>query len=183
MSTRWLQLLLALSLLLNTFVLVGFVYRSWIEPPAFERHGPPPPPPGPRPGVLEMVTHDLDLDDTQRQALKAVFDQYAEDRRERVREIQKLREQIAAEYRKPAVDLAKLDSLVDQLTKLRAEFQKEIFHALAQVEGQLRPEQRQRMHQMMADRLSAPFGRPPPNPAAQPGPPPGPGARPGRPPQ
>ena len=45
MSSRLIQLLLALSLLLNTFVLVGFVYRSWIEPPAFERHAPPPPPP------------------------------------------------------------------------------------------------------------------------------------------
>jgi Spy/CpxP family protein refolding chaperone len=183
MSTRWLQLLLALSLLLNTFVLMGFVYRSWIEPPPMEHPGPPPPPPGPRPSPLETLVHDLDLDASQRQALKTVFDQYTEDRRERVREIQKLREQIAAEYRKPTVDLARLDTLVDQVTKLRAEFQKEMFHALAQVEGQLRPEQRQRMHQMMADRLSTPFGRPPANTAGQPGPPPGPGARPGRPPQ
>jgi Spy/CpxP family protein refolding chaperone len=179
MSSRWLQLLLALSLLLNTFVLAGFVYRSWIMPPGFERTGPPPPPPpGQRPSALEMVTHELDLDDTQKHALKAVFDQYSTARRDRVREIQKLREQIAAEYRKPAVDLARLDSLVDELTKLRAEFQKETFHALAQVEGQLKPEQRQRMHQVMADRLSAPFGRPPGNPPGQGGPP---GA--GRPPQ
>ncbi|MEA2853200.1 MAG: hypothetical protein QOE02_3219, partial [Rhodospirillaceae bacterium] len=34
MSSRLIQVLLALSLLLNTFVLAGFVYRSWIEPPA-----------------------------------------------------------------------------------------------------------------------------------------------------
>jgi Spy/CpxP family protein refolding chaperone len=121
------------------------------------------------------VANDLDLDASQRQALKSVFDQYAEDRRARVREIQKLREQIAAEYRKPTVDLAHLDTLVDQLTKLRADFQKDMFHALAQVEGQLKPEQRQHLHQMMADRLSAPFGRPPQNPP--------PGTRPGRPPQ
>src|SRR5262249_40183617 len=134
MSTRWLQLLLALSLLLNTFVLAGFVYRSWIMPPGFERGGPPPPPPGPRTSALEMVTHELDLSDAQRQSLKAVFDQYATARRERVREIQKLREQIAAEYRKPTVDLARLDMLVDELTKLRAEFQKEMFRSLAQVE-------------------------------------------------
>jgi Spy/CpxP family protein refolding chaperone len=181
MSTRWLQLLLALSLLLNTFVLGGFVYRSWIAPPVFER-GPPPPPPGQRPSALEMITHELDLDDAQKRALKAVFDQYATARRERIREIQKLREQIAAEYRKPTVDLARLDSLVDDLTKLRAEFQKEMFHALAQVEGQLKPEQRQRMHQVMAERLSQPFGRPPGNPPG-PGGPPGAGPPPGRPPQ
>jgi len=37
MSSRLIQVLLALSLLLNTFVLVGFVYRSWIVPPPFER--------------------------------------------------------------------------------------------------------------------------------------------------
>jgi Spy/CpxP family protein refolding chaperone len=178
MSTRWLQLLLTLSLLLNTFVLGGFVYRSWIAPPIFERAGPPPPPPGQRPSPLEMITHELDLDDAQKHALKAVFDQFATARRERIREIQKIREQIAAEYRKPTVDLARLDSLVDDLTKLRAEFQKETFHALAQVEGQLKPEQRQRMHQVMAERLSAPFGRPP----GQAGPP-GSGPPPGRPPQ
>ena len=40
MSSRLMQVLLALSLLLNTFVLAGFVYRSWIEPPAFERRAP-----------------------------------------------------------------------------------------------------------------------------------------------
>ena len=68
MSSRlMLQVLLALSLMLNAFVLAGFVYRSWIVPPPFERQMPPPLPPQqgqapPRPSVLEMVTRDLDLD-------------------------------------------------------------------------------------------------------------------------
>jgi Spy/CpxP family protein refolding chaperone len=156
MSTRWLQLLLALSLLLNTFVLVGFVYRSWIVPPAVEH---PRPPPWPRPSALEMAAHDLELDDAQREALKKVLDQYAAERRERFREIQKLREQIAAEYRKPTIDLARLDALVDQNTRVWAELQREMFGALAQVEDKLNPDQRQHLHQMMADRLSNPFGR------------------------
>jgi len=43
----------ALSLLLNTFVLVGFIYRSWIEPPPLERPASSPPPPGQRPSALE----------------------------------------------------------------------------------------------------------------------------------
>ena len=76
MSSRLTQVLLALSLLLNTFVLVGFVYRSWIAPPHV-RALPTPPPPGQRPSALETVTHDLNLDDSQRQALRGVFDQYA----------------------------------------------------------------------------------------------------------
>ena len=46
MSSRLTQVLLALSLLLNCFVLAGFVWRTWIEPPALHRAGGPPP--GPR---------------------------------------------------------------------------------------------------------------------------------------
>ena len=37
MTSRWLQILLGLSLLLNAFVLAGFVWRTWIEPPHFAR--------------------------------------------------------------------------------------------------------------------------------------------------
>jgi len=175
MSSRLIQVLLALSLLLNTFVLAGFVYRSWIEPPAFERHLPPPPPPGQRPSPLETMAHDLSLDDGQRQALRAVFEQYSATRRERQREIQKVREQIASEYKNPTVDMARIDTLIDQLTKLRAEQQKEYLGSLNQLAAQLKPEQRDRMHQILAERLAMPFGQRPPGGGSGPGP--------GRPPQ
>ena len=146
MSSRLMQVLLALSLLLNTFVLAGFVYRSWIEPPAFERR--PPPPPGQRPSPLETMAHDLNLNDGERQALRAVFEQYSATRRERQREIQKVREQIAAEYKNPTVDMARIDTLIDQLTKLRAAQQKEYLGSLNQLAAKLKPEQRDRMHQI-----------------------------------
>jgi Spy/CpxP family protein refolding chaperone len=159
MSSRLIQVLLALSLLLNTFVLVGFVYRSWIVPPPLDRAGPPP---GQRPSVLEVVTHDLNLDDAQRQALHSAFDQYAVGRRERLHEIQKLREQLATEYKRPSIDMARVDVLIDQLTKLRADMQKETLRSFTQLETQLKPEQRERMHQILAERLaSPPVGRPP----------------------
>ena len=174
MSSRLIQVLLALSLLLNTFVLAGFVYRSWIEPPAFERHLPPPPP-GQRPSPLETMAHDLSLDDGQRQALRAVFDQYSTTRRERQRDVQKVREQIAAEYKHPTVDMTRVDALIDQLTKLRAEQQKEYLGSLNQLAAQLKPEQRDRMHQILAERLAMPFGQRPPGGGSGPGP--------GRPPQ
>jgi Spy/CpxP family protein refolding chaperone len=187
MSSRLLlQVLLALSLMLNAFVLAGFVYRSWIAPPPFERQMPPPPPQAARPSVLEVVTRDLDLDDRQLTALKGVFDQYATLRRERLRDIQKLREQLAAEYRRPTVEMARIDGLIDQLTKARAEQQKETLRSFAQLEAQLSPQQRERMHQILADRMAQPFyGARPPGPPQGPGPGPGPGAGPGpgRPPQ
>jgi Spy/CpxP family protein refolding chaperone len=172
MSSRMTQVLLALSLLLNTFVLAGFIYRSWIEPPPFEHRLPPPPGPGSRPSPLEMVTHDLDLDDKQREALRTVVDRYAAGRRDRYREIQKLREQISGEYRS-AADLTRIDALIDRLTKLRADQQKETFRSLADLEPFLKPAQRERLHQVLAERLAAPFQRPPGQ-----GPGPGPGARP-----
>ncbi len=172
MSSRLIQLLLALSLLLNTFVLVGFVYRSWIAPPPFERHMPPPPgPPGSRPGPLDIVVHELDLDDAQRQALRGVFDHYSTMRRERLSEILKLREQIAAEYSRPATDIARVETLIDQLTKLRADLQKETLRSIFQLEPQLKPEQREHLHRILAERLAGPPR------------PPGAGPNPGRPPQ
>ena len=166
MSSRLMQVLLALSLLLNTFVLAGFVYRSWIEPPAFERRLPPPPP-GQRPSPLETMAHDLNLDDTQRQALRTVFEQYSTIRRERQREIQKVREQIAAEYKHPTVDMARVDTLIDQLTKLRAEQQKENLRSISQLSPHLRPEQRDELHKILAERYGGGWGGRPGGPGGQ----------------
>lgn len=179
MSSRMMQILLALSLLLNTFVLAGFVYRSWIAPPEFE-HRPPPPPPGPRPSPLEMVARDLDLDEGQRAKLRGVIDQYAATRRDRQREIQKLRDQVAAEYRRPTIDMARIDPIIEQLGRLRVEQQRETLRSFAEFDPQLTPQQRERMHHLLADRLSGPPWPRPPGQGPGQGPAPG---GPGRPPQ
>lgn len=153
MSSRLLRLLLGLSLLLNTFVLVGFIYRSWIVPPPFERHAPPS---GPRPSATETVMHEVGLDDEQRKSLRPTLDRYLAERRERLREIQKLRDELSDEYKRPAVDMTRVDGLVDKLAKLRGELQKEMLHSLDRFGGQLKPAQRERMHQILAERLAAP---------------------------
>jgi Spy/CpxP family protein refolding chaperone len=163
MTSRWLQILLGLSLLLNAFVLAGFVWRTWIEPPHFARqfvHGPPP---GSRPSPLEVVSRELELDDRQRAELKDLFDRYGKARYERYDEIRKLREQMGAELREPGFDLAKLDGLVDQMMVLRVEQQKEYLRAFAELGPKLKPEQRERLHKFLADRYSG-RGRPPPPP-------------------
>ena len=91
MGSRLIQVLLGLSLLLNTFVLVGFVYSSWISPPTFERHmPPPPPPPGPRPSPVEMLIKDLGLDDSQRGAVRGQLELCTAARRSRYRQHQEL---------------------------------------------------------------------------------------------
>src|SRR5215470_6954969 len=100
---RLITLALALSVLLNGFFVAGFVFRGWIAPLPFEQRMPPPPP-GSRPGVLEMVANDVSLDGSQREAMRGVFDQYAQARRDRFRDIQKTREQIMNEYKRTPID-------------------------------------------------------------------------------
>ena len=151
MSSRLLQVLLALSLLLNTFVLVGFVYRSWIAPPSFEHRTSPP---GQRPSVFELVTQEVGLDDAQRQKLGSLFDRYATMRHERRREIQEVRERIGAEYKRPTVDLARVDALLDQLATLRTSYQKDTLRTFNEMAGELTPQQRERMHAILAERLA-----------------------------
>ncbi|WP_428681365.1 Spy/CpxP family protein refolding chaperone [Reyranella sp.] len=169
MNARLLQVLLALSLLLNTFVLVGFVYRSWIEPP-FEMRGPPPlrgepgQPGGPRFNPVEMVVHDLGLDGEQRKIMTGLFDQYSRERRNRLQEIQRIREQTALEMGRTPIDMAKIDGLIDQVSRLRAEQQKETLRTLTQLEPSLRGDQRERLQRLLVDRVSPPPPPPPPPP-------------------
>lgn len=174
MNSRLLQTLLALSLLLNTFVLVGFVYRSWIAPP-FEMS---PPPPrggpgqpgqpsqagGPRFNPVEMVVRDLGLDGEQRQRMRDLFDRYANERRERLLEIQRVREQTGMEMGRTPVDMARIDGLIDQVSQLRAEQQKETLRTLLELQPSLRSDQRERLRELLVDRVAPPPpppGRPP----------------------
>ncbi len=152
---RLITVALALSVLLNGFFVAGFVFRSWIAPLPFELRMPPPPP-APRPGVLEMVANDVSLDGSQREAMRGVFEQHAQARRDRFGEIQKTRELIINEYKRTPIDPERLAPLIDRLTDLRADQQKETVRALAQLEAKLTPEQRQRLHQALVDRMSGP---------------------------
>src|SRR5262245_51301460 len=170
MSARLTQVLLALSLLLNCFVLAGFVWRTWIEPPPFNRAGGPPP--GGLRGMspLEALAKDLDLDNNQRQEARPVLERYAEARRDRFREIQKVRDAMVAELQKPDFDMAKIDPLIEQMTQLRGEAQKQNMRAIAELSTKLKPEQRDKLHKILAERYgnppwgasgSRPPGRPP----------------------
>jgi Spy/CpxP family protein refolding chaperone len=165
MSARLTQVLLALSLLLNCFVLAGFVYRSWIEPPHQQRPAGPPGPRGMSP--LEALAQDLQLDSSQRQELRSVFDHYADARRERFREIQKVRDAMVTELQKPEFDMAKIDPLIDQITELRRDAQKQNMRSIAELASKLKPEQRAKLHKILADRYGNPpwaGNRPPPPP-------------------
>ena len=157
---RWIPVALVLSLLLNAFFVAGFVFRGWIAPLPFAERSASPPAPGARLSALETVAKEIKLDDRQRDSLRDVMEQHIETRRERSRAIQGVREQILAEYKRIPLDQARLDPLIDKLGDLRVEQQKETVRALSAMEAQLGPEQRQRMHEVLVDRiLSSPWSR------------------------
>ncbi|WP_428659539.1 Spy/CpxP family protein refolding chaperone [Reyranella sp.] len=174
MSSRLTQLLLALSLLLNCFVLAGFVYRSWIAPPHWQGRmgGPPPGQPGTWMSPLDALSQDLKLDDGQKQALKGLFEQYNTARRDRWREIQKVRGAMAAELQKPEFDMTRIEPLVEQMTRLRAEQQNESLRAISQLSPHLRPEQRDELHKILGERYGGGWGGRPGGPGGPRPPPP-----------
>ena len=151
-SLRVTQVLLGLSLLLNVFVLAGFVFHSWYEPPR-RQFGGGSPGEGNRWGnPLESLVQDLKLDETQKKDVQPVIDQYAKTRRERWRDIGKIREAMSAELQKPAFDMAKIDALVDKMTVMRAEQQKENLRAIEQMAGKLKPDKQAELHKMLGER-------------------------------
>jgi len=161
MSARLIKVLLGLSLLLNCFVLAGFVYRSWIAPPHWQSRvgGLLPSQPGGRTGSpLDALSLDLKLDDTQKQAMKDLFEQYSTTRRDRFREIQKVSQAMSAELQKPEFDMTRIEALVEQMSRLRAEQQNENLRSIAQLSPHLRPEQRDELHKILGERYGGGWG-------------------------
>jgi Spy/CpxP family protein refolding chaperone len=154
MSLGVTRVLLGLSLLLNVFVLAGFVFNTWFEP-----HRPPvagPPPPGQQPSrwgnPLEALAQDLKLDESQKKDVQPIVDEYGNSRRDRWRDIGKIREAMSAELQKPAFDWARIDALVDQMTVLRAEQQKQNLRAIERMAAKLSPEKQAELHKILAER-------------------------------
>ena len=157
MSLRVTQVLLGLSLLLNAFIVGGFVYHTWFEPPHRPVAGGPPPPGQPgQPGrwgnPLEALAQDLKLDEEQRKAVQPVIDEYASTRRDRWRDIGKIREEMSTELQKPSFDWTKVDTLIDRMTVLRAEQQKQNLRAVEQMAAKLKPEQQAELHKILGER-------------------------------
>jgi Spy/CpxP family protein refolding chaperone len=175
MSSRVTQVLLGLSLLLNAFVLAGFVVNTWFEPPHLPFVGgrPPPPPGPPRWGnPMEALANDLKLNDAQKKAVQPIIDDYANTRRDRWRDIGKIREAMAAELQKPVFDWTKIDALIDQMTALRVDQQKQNLRAVEQMANKLTPDKQAELHKILAERYGGqpwrqggtPGQRPPPRP-------------------
>jgi Spy/CpxP family protein refolding chaperone len=182
MSLRVTQVVLGLSLLLNAFVLAGFFFHRWIEPPPLPANAGPPGPPGQGgrwPNPLELLAKDLKLDDAQMKVVQPIIDDYGNTRREGWRGIGKVREEMAGELQKPSFDWTKIDGLVDRMTVLRAEQEKQTLRMVEQFATKLPADKQAELHKLLGERFGGPWRR-----GGAPGGPGGPGGpRPPRPPQ
>jgi Spy/CpxP family protein refolding chaperone len=150
MSSRVTQVLLGLSLLLNAFVLAGFVFNTWFEPPHRPFAGGRPPPRWGNP--LEALARDLKLDDAQKKAVQPIIDEYGNGRRDRWHDIGKIREAMAVELQKPSFDWTKIDALIDQMTVLRVDQQKQNLRAVEQMASKLPPDKQAALHKILGER-------------------------------
>jgi Spy/CpxP family protein refolding chaperone len=75
---------------------------------------------------------------------------------------------MTAELQKPSFDMAKIDALVDQMMALRVDLQKQNLHTIDQLAQKLRPEQREELHKILAERYGRPPGQRPPRPPRPP---------------
>jgi len=57
------------------------------------------------------------------------------------------------ELKKPTFDMNRIDALVDQMTSLRADLQKQSLAAIAQFADRIRPDQRQQLQTILAERF------------------------------
>lgn len=148
MRARLPWILFAVSLILNVFVVGGFLYT---------RHVADRPPPG---GPVWMAARSLELDDAQKEAFRQLR---AEGRRnfEEMRETMRpLRERLTGELAKPAPDFATVDRLIDEISVAETIKQKAMARTVQRFVDTLRPEQRAQFHRAVQEQVSRRFPEP-----------------------
>ena len=101
--------------------------------------------------------------------MQPIIDEYGNSRRDRWRDIGKIREAMATELLKPSFDWTRIDALIDQMTVLRVEQQKQNLRSVEQMASKLPSDRQAELHKILADRYGGqPWRqggqRPPPRP-------------------
>jgi len=159
MRIRWFWVLLGLSLGLNVAFVGGFVYARFLAP------SPASPPPGLAAGysaapplpVAELV-RELQLDDGQRRQFRGMLQETRRAVEPLVREQLGLRDALVGELRKPSPDPAAVERLLERAGSLRAATQKEVVRRTLAFGASLRPEQQQRLRDIVVARTLAQVG-------------------------
>lgn len=148
MKRNWLLYVLIFSLALNLGVIGTFAYLHWQKPPQDALPATPPPLP------FRKLLGELNLDQQQRQILRAM----APEHWRKVKELQ----QELLQQRQELFDLIKKDDLPDwpavqakirEIGNLQLQLEEEKVHHLMDVQKNLRPEQRQVLLSQLEKRI------------------------------
>ncbi len=144
-------ILLGLSVALNVFFVGGFVYaRHFSERPDWEQR------------VDANLPVELNLDPGQQRTVRQSLREMRQRNFTRLREIRQTRERLVAELRKERTDFGIVDPLIDRVTTLRGDIQKDGLRTADQIGATLRPEQREKFRELVIARTLVPGtgGRP-----------------------
>jgi uncharacterized membrane protein len=150
-------ILLGLSVALNVFFIGGFFYARHFGPPW-----------GDGPGHFDRrddaTLADLNLDPGQQRTARQALRDMRQRNFARLRELRQVRERVIVELRKERTDFAVVDPLIDRVTTLRGDIQKDGLRTAEQISATLRPEQREKFREFVIARTLVPGagGRPGP---------------------
>jgi Spy/CpxP family protein refolding chaperone len=148
MKRDWLLYLMIFSLALNAGAIGTFAYLYWQGPAGA------PPPPGAAPLPFRQLLRELNLDQQQRQALRAMAPEHW-------RKVRGL-EQELLQQRQELFGLIKQDNLpewppveakIREINNLQLQMEEEKVHHLMDIQKNLRPEQRQVLITQLEKRL------------------------------
>jgi Spy/CpxP family protein refolding chaperone len=148
MNRNWLLYLMIFSLALNAGAIGTFAYLYWQGPPGA------PPPPEAAPMPFRHLLRELNLDQQQRQTLRAM----APEHRQKVRGL----EEDLLEQRQQLFALIKQDNLpewppvqakIKEINNLQLQLEEEKVHHLMDIQKNLRPDQRQVLLTQLEKRL------------------------------
>jgi Spy/CpxP family protein refolding chaperone len=148
MNRNWLLYLMIFSLALNVGAIGTFAYLYWHGPP-----GPPPPEAGP-PMPFRHLLRKLNLDQQQRQTLKAMAPVHWHKVRGLEEELLQERQELFALIKQENLpEWPSVEAKIKEINNLQLQLEEEKVHHLLDIQKNLRPEQRQVLITQLEKRL------------------------------
>jgi Spy/CpxP family protein refolding chaperone len=148
MKRNWLLYLMIFSLALNAGAIGTFAYLYWQGPPG------PPPPPEAAPMPFRHLLRELNLDQQQRQTLKAMAPEHWHKVRGLEQDLLEQRQELFALIKQENLpEWPPVEAKIKEINSLQLQLEEEKVHHLMDIQKNLRPDQRQVLITQLEKRL------------------------------
>jgi Spy/CpxP family protein refolding chaperone len=148
MKRDWLLYLMIFSLALNAGAIGTFAYLHWQGPPGA------PPPPEAAPIPFRHLLRELNLDQQQRQTLRAMAPEHWHKVRGLEQELLQHRQELFALIKQENLpDWPPVEAKIKEINNLQLQLEEEKVHHLMDIQKNLRPDQRQVLLTQLEKRL------------------------------